>query len=219
MTGIRDTSFPTGSRDRIPPTLVNAAGATFTRAKSVRVGDAEREEVVSQLTHHFSAGRLTEAELDERVEAAVSAQTRHDLDTLTADLPPVPRGTSLYQSTPPRQNYPHGFATTGLSTATVQPPYLISVQPRIVRQQFPRPLRLVLEAFLAGLMGLAVLCFMALGSEVGFEYLFLGALAGTTVSLGSTYFCRKYLNPDHVCPTCDVAQSPSTPDQVLPPVA
>lgn len=53
----------------------------------LRVGDAERDEVASALHEHFARGRLTRAELDERVTAALSAKTLGDLRTVTEDLP------------------------------------------------------------------------------------------------------------------------------------
>jgi class 3 adenylate cyclase len=52
-----------------------------------RVSDAERERVAERLRHDYGAGRLTEEELSERVEAVYRARTASDLATLTADLP------------------------------------------------------------------------------------------------------------------------------------
>lgn len=51
------------------------------------VSDADRELVVTRLREHFAAGRLTHAELDERLTAALTAQTAGDLRGLLADLP------------------------------------------------------------------------------------------------------------------------------------
>jgi len=68
----------------------------------MRVSDADREAVTARLRDHFAEGRLTTAELDERVSAALSAKTFGELRSLTADLPgPVP--------VPPRTAaQPHG---------------------------------------------------------------------------------------------------------------
>jgi hypothetical protein len=52
-----------------------------------RASDAERDTVASQLGQHFQDGRLNWAEFDERVDAAMAATTRGDLDALLADLP------------------------------------------------------------------------------------------------------------------------------------
>jgi hypothetical protein len=65
---------------------------------AVRASDAEREQVVALLQRNFTDGRLTRAELEERVGAAFTARTRAELSELTADLPaeqqPAP-GTSV----------------------------------------------------------------------------------------------------------------------------
>jgi Domain of unknown function (DUF1707) len=54
---------------------------------ALRVSHAERDQVVELLQEAAGDGRLTGDELDERVEAALAARTRADLDGLTADLP------------------------------------------------------------------------------------------------------------------------------------
>ena len=53
----------------------------------MRVSDAERQAVADRLAEHFSAGRLDQAEFDERVGRAMSAKTRADLNGLFEDLP------------------------------------------------------------------------------------------------------------------------------------
>lgn len=53
----------------------------------VRASDEERLQVVELLGDHASVGRLTLAELEERVAAAYAAATRGDLAELTKDLP------------------------------------------------------------------------------------------------------------------------------------
>jgi hypothetical protein len=54
---------------------------------SLRVADADREQLVDELREHALAGRLTSEELEERIGGAYSASTRGDLDALRADLP------------------------------------------------------------------------------------------------------------------------------------
>jgi hypothetical protein len=54
---------------------------------AVRASDAEREQTVALLQGSFADGRLTQAELEERVGAAYAARTRVQLRDLTADLP------------------------------------------------------------------------------------------------------------------------------------
>lgn len=53
----------------------------------MRVSDREREQVVEILQVAAGDGRLTADELDERLDAALSARTAGDLAALTADLP------------------------------------------------------------------------------------------------------------------------------------
>jgi hypothetical protein len=54
---------------------------------NLRVADADREQLVSELHEHAVAGRLTSEELEERIGGAYGALTRADLDVLRADLP------------------------------------------------------------------------------------------------------------------------------------
>jgi hypothetical protein len=54
---------------------------------ALRIGTQEREEAVRVLGEHFSAGRLAMDEYEQRVGAAVEAQTRADLRALFQDLP------------------------------------------------------------------------------------------------------------------------------------
>ncbi|MET7309136.1 DUF1707 domain-containing protein [Streptomyces sp. NPDC005571] len=53
----------------------------------LRASDRERDQVVEILQVAAGDGRLTAAELDERLDAALSARTTGDLGRLTADLP------------------------------------------------------------------------------------------------------------------------------------
>jgi hypothetical protein len=53
----------------------------------MRASDADRDVVVSDLSEHFQAGRLTAAELDERTGRALAARTWGELAELTSDLP------------------------------------------------------------------------------------------------------------------------------------
>lgn len=66
---------------------------------SLRVGDAERNEVIEALSQHYSAGRLDQAELDERLGRASSAKTGADLTGILTDLPPL---VSSPPAAPPR---------------------------------------------------------------------------------------------------------------------
>lgn len=61
---------------------------TPARDAHVRIGDAERSETADRLSKHFGEGRLDESEFNERLEQAMHAKTRADLDGLFHDLPP-----------------------------------------------------------------------------------------------------------------------------------
>jgi hypothetical protein len=67
-----------------PPT--DPAAAEVAR---LRASDDERNRVVELLGEHAAVGRLTLAELEERVQRAYAATTRGELATLTTDLPAV----------------------------------------------------------------------------------------------------------------------------------
>ncbi|MDQ6807124.1 MAG: DUF1707 domain-containing protein [Actinomycetota bacterium] len=56
----------------------------------LRVSDQDRERAVQEIREHFAAGRLTEEELDTRVQAAVRAQTQSELSAIRQDLPNLP---------------------------------------------------------------------------------------------------------------------------------
>ena len=61
------------------------------RMTALRIGTAERERAAADLGEHFTAGRLTTEEFDERVQFAYQARTEDDLTPLFADLPPLRR--------------------------------------------------------------------------------------------------------------------------------
>lgn len=57
---------------------------------TMRIGDAERNDVADALSRHFADGRLDETELRERLDRATSAKTGGDLAGLLHDLPDLP---------------------------------------------------------------------------------------------------------------------------------
>lgn len=56
----------------------------------LRASDDERERTARALRDHFSAGRLTQEDLDTRVQAVYRASSHAQLRALTADLPALP---------------------------------------------------------------------------------------------------------------------------------
>ena len=58
--------------------------------QDLRVSDQQRERAVQDIREHFAAGRLTEDELSDRVQAAYAAQTQRELTAQLADLPKLP---------------------------------------------------------------------------------------------------------------------------------
>jgi hypothetical protein len=53
----------------------------------MRVGDAEREAAAAEVREHFASGRLTQDELNQRLDQTFAAKTRGDLDAVFTDLP------------------------------------------------------------------------------------------------------------------------------------
>jgi len=81
----------------------------------LRVGDAEREAVAAELREHYAQGRLTMDDFSRRLDAALAARTRGDLDALIRDLPHVkPSDTPLPASGSGRKHgHGHGPGGTG----------------------------------------------------------------------------------------------------------
>jgi hypothetical protein len=66
------------------------ASASAARRGDVRASDAERESAVEALQAHYADGRLSRAELEQRVTQAYGARSRGTLSALLADLPLSP---------------------------------------------------------------------------------------------------------------------------------
>ena len=57
---------------------------------NLRASDEQRDRAAAEIREHFAAGRLTDEELSERVQAAYDARTQGELETLMSDLPKLP---------------------------------------------------------------------------------------------------------------------------------
>lgn len=72
----------------------------------MRASDSDRDAVVSDLSEHFQAGRLTAEEFDERTGRALAARTWGELRDLLADLPgarPAPQVPAASPGAQPRE--------------------------------------------------------------------------------------------------------------------
>lgn len=61
--------------------------------RRIRVSDAERDRTAALLREHHAVGRLSAEEFHDRLDRALVAKTRGDLDDLLDDLPAI----DLYQ--------------------------------------------------------------------------------------------------------------------------
>jgi len=59
-------------------------------APSIRVSDQERDRAAQEINDHFAAGRLSDDELDDRLDAVGRARTVEELSRLRSDLPQLP---------------------------------------------------------------------------------------------------------------------------------
>lgn len=72
----------------------------------MRVSHAERTEVADRLSKHYGDGRLDEEEFNERLDRAMKAKTRADLDGLFDDLPEPDNPPGPPAIRPPRPRSP-----------------------------------------------------------------------------------------------------------------
>jgi hypothetical protein len=56
----------------------------------LRASDEQRDRAAAEIREHFAAGRLTDEEMSERVQAAYDARTVGEIQALLADLPKLP---------------------------------------------------------------------------------------------------------------------------------
>jgi hypothetical protein len=77
----------------------------------MRVSDAERGEVADRLSKHYGDGRLDQAEFNERLDQAMRAKTRQDLNGLFTDLPEGEAAANAVPGQPGQA--PHGHPQHG----------------------------------------------------------------------------------------------------------
>lgn len=73
-----DPAYPMGRRDMPAPDA------------TLRASDDERNAMADKLSRHYAEGRLDEVEFKNRLDTAMSATTRGDLNGLFDDLPRLP---------------------------------------------------------------------------------------------------------------------------------
>ena len=78
---------------------------------TLRASDADRDRVATLLREHYSAGRLSDEDLNERIEAAYDARAMSELEALTADLP-TPGEPDHDRNRPRRHRRRSGFETS-----------------------------------------------------------------------------------------------------------
>lgn len=81
----------------------------------MRVSDAERDATAAQLREHFASGRLTQDELNERLDQTFAARTRGDLSRVMTDLPPAGAAGAAFGGTPRREFGARGYGPGGAS--------------------------------------------------------------------------------------------------------
>jgi Domain of unknown function (DUF1707) len=89
---------------------VNTASSA---SPSMRVSDAERGEVADRLSKHYGDGRLDQAEFNERLDQAMRAKTRQDLDGLFTDLPEGEAAANAVPGQAPHGHPQHGHPQYG----------------------------------------------------------------------------------------------------------
>jgi hypothetical protein len=62
----------------------------ISRVSELRASDEDRERAATEIREHFAAGRLTDDEMSERLDAVYGARTQRELGELRADLPALP---------------------------------------------------------------------------------------------------------------------------------
>ena len=87
------------------------------RPAATRASDVDRDAVISDLSEHFQAGRLTAAELDDRTGRALTARTWGELGELAADLPALPPAAPAATPAAGRPQPPAGHTAPALTAA------------------------------------------------------------------------------------------------------
>lgn len=86
----------------------------MTNRHDVRASDAERDSAAAALREHFVQGRLTLEELMGRLDSALTARMRSQLDSLLADLPSRKERSAVRQPEPEPVVFPARYAAVAI---------------------------------------------------------------------------------------------------------
>lgn len=139
---------------------------------ALRIADSERENALTVLGEHMSAGRLNIDEYGERSAQVSTAKTRGELRALFADLPP------------PHPQFSTGAAPAPQPVVAPQQPQQVAMAPS------GRPMR----AVLAGLVPLAIIGAIALDLTLHMWIFFLIPVA--LMMFGSSVYGKNWRH-DH----------------------
>jgi Domain of unknown function (DUF1707) len=85
---------------------------TVEQRKGLRASDGDRDRVLVRLHTAYAEGRLTEAELDERIDLALAARTEADLAAVSSDLPAAPAAPSAAAERGPAGRFQMAYKST-----------------------------------------------------------------------------------------------------------
>lgn len=179
---------------------------------ALRVGHAERDQTVELLQNAFAEGRLDHAELDRRIEGALSARNRADLTEVLHGLPvhqpyhaPAAAAAPIPQATPSGEDrllslvaHWSGFFTLFVGPAIIA--YTAGRNSRFVREQALEATNFQLT-FLAAIIALGIVTGVTLGvAGVLFPLLFgawfiLMGIGGLSAAVGNRWRYPKSLRP------------------------
>lgn len=180
------------------------SGTTGYSEDALRVGHTERDRAVSMLQEAYSEGRIDKAELDQRIDAALAAQTRADLATALRGLQfGAPAGASVPQPRPATNGtvasldrswgmVAHGL---GIVSSFVGPAIVVAAKGKTspyIRRQAMEAVNFqvtVIGAYLA--IGIVTAVTLGIGSflfpVLGMVSMVLAAVGGLSAATGSQF--------------------------------
>jgi hypothetical protein len=115
----------------------------------LRVGHADREQVIEALKDAFVHGRLTRDELDTRAGRALAARTAAELAALTADIPAEPAAAGPARPPAPARRRPLAKAAAGSASCLVIAFAAVLAGARLDDPLHPSPINGLIPLFLS----------------------------------------------------------------------